>query len=215
MSMNRREALRTLTSGVLAGSVLRSIPEAAAQQVHEMVQSEKSASPSGNYAPKFFPAAQYKTLQMLAQLIIPADGRSGGAMEGGAPEFIDLLCSENEDYALRAAGGLRWLDAACDDRYSAAFADASPAQQDEILQLIAFRKNAESDSQLLPGVQFFAFIRRLTVDAFFSSKVGIADLGYIGNKYVRGPFPGCPPPPALPAQPPPVESTPSAQTKPS
>jgi len=211
MTMNRRDVLRTLTTGAVAGSVLRLIPEAAAQHVHQAIAVEKSASDTGAYAPKFFPAAPYKTLQVLAQLIIPPDGHSGGAIEAGAPEFIDLLCSENEDYALRAGGGLRWLDAACDDRYSHPFTECTVDQQNEILQTIAFRKNVEADAGLLPGVEFFAFIRRLTVDAFFSSKIGIEDLGYIGNTFVRGPFPGCPAPPPLPAAPVPA---PAPQTEP-
>jgi len=210
MSMNRRDVLRTLTTGAVAGSVLRAIPVAAAQHVHASLQAEKAAQ-SGVYTPKFFTAAQYKTLQALTQLIIPADDRSGGAMEGGAPEFIDLLCSENEEYALQAGGGLRWLDAACDDRYSCSFLNATPEQQNEILQLIAYRKNAVVDPSLRPGIDFFAFIRRLTVDAFFSSKIGIEDLGYIGNQYVRGGFPGCPPPPPLPAQKPATATPPDGK----
>ena len=199
MSMNRRDVLRTLTVGVAAGSVLRMVPEAAAQHAHQTVSDEKAASPTGVYTPKYFHERQYKALQNLSQVIIPADDRSKGAMEAGAPEFIDLLCSENDEYALKLGGGLRWLDAACDNRFGHPFDETTADQQKEILDLIAFRKSAEADAALRPGVEFFAFLRELTVDAFFSSKVGIEDLGYIGNKFVRGGFPGCPPPPAQPA----------------
>jgi len=199
MTMNRRDVLRTLAAGALGGSVLRLIPEAAAQHAHQEVAAARAASEAGVYTPKLFKDRQYRTLQALTQLIIPPDDRSGGAIEAGAPEFIDLLSSENEEYALRIIGGLRWLDGACDDRYSQSFLEITPAQQNEILEIVAFRKNADTDKSLLPGVEFFAFLRRLTVDAFFSSKIGIQDLGYIGNKFVRGAFPGCPPPP-LPAQ---------------
>lgn len=205
MTMNRRDVLRTLAAGVVTGSVLRMIPEAAAQHVHQEVAAEKAASEAGIYAPKLFKEHQYKTVQALAQLIIPPDDRSGGAIEAGAPEFIDLLCSENEAYALKIEGGLRWLDATCDDRYGQPFLGATPAQQNEILELIAFRKNAETDPSLFPGVEFFAFTRSLTVDAFFTSKIGIEDLGYIGNTFVRGAFPGCPPPPSSLQTPPPAK----------
>jgi len=57
----------------------------------------KAAAVTGAYTPKFFSAHQYKTLQTLCQTIIPADGDSGGAIEAGAPEFIDLITSENPD----------------------------------------------------------------------------------------------------------------------
>jgi gluconate 2-dehydrogenase gamma chain len=180
--------------GVAAGSVLRVIPLQAAEYAHNVVLAEKAAAPAGGYTPKFFPPQQYKTLQALCQAIIPPDDKSGGAIEAGAPEFIDLLTSENLDYQLKLGGGLMWLDAACNDRYEKIFLDSTPKQQKEILDLIAYRKNAEKDPSLSQGVEFFSFLRGMTVDGFFTSEIGIKYLGYIGNKYVKE-FPGCPPVP--------------------
>ena len=190
-SITRRDILKSLTLGVATGSVLRVIPLEAAEYAHQVVHAEKSAA---GYSPKFFPPHQYKTLQALCQAIIPADNHSGGALEAGAPEFIDLLTSENKDYQLALGGGIMWLDSTCIDRYGKNYLDCGPDQQKQILDLIAYRKNALSDSSLSQGVEFFSFLRNLTVDGFFTSEIGIKDLQYIGNKYLKD-FPGCPPVP--------------------
>jgi gluconate 2-dehydrogenase gamma chain len=190
-SISRRDILRTLAVGA-AGSVLRVIPAEAAEYAHQMVHKEKSAAPAGAYTPKYFSAPQYATLIFLCDTIIPKDEKSGGAVEAGAPEFIDLLTSENEDYQLKLGGGLFWLDSFCTDRYGIVFMQCTPEQKKEVLDLIAFRKNAKQDRALSQGVSFFAFLRRLTCDGFYTSKIGIADLSYIGNTALRE-FPGCPP----------------------
>jgi gluconate 2-dehydrogenase gamma chain len=191
-SISRRDILRTLAVGALSGSVLQVIPAEAAAYIHQAVHKEKSASPAGNYAPKYFSAAQYATLIALCDAIIPKDEKSGGAVEAGAPEFIDLLTSENEEYQLRLGGGLFWLDGFCTDHYGKVFLDCAPEQKKEVLDLIAFRKNAKEDPSLSQGVSFFAFLRNMTCDGYYTSKIGIADLGYIGNTSLRE-FPGCPP----------------------
>ena len=190
-SISRRDILRTLAVGAVSGTVLQIIPAEAAAYVHQMVHKEKSATPAGNYTPKYFSAPQYAALVVLCDMIIPKDEKSGGAVEAGAPEFIDLLTSENPDYQLKLGGGLFWLDGFCTDRYGKLFLDCVLEQKKEVLDLIAFRKNAEKDSSLSQGVAFFAFLRDLTCDGYYTSKIGIADLGYIGNTVVSE-FPGCP-----------------------
>jgi gluconate 2-dehydrogenase gamma chain len=192
--ISRRDVLKSLGKGVIAGSVLRVIPLEAAEYVHKMVASEKAASPAGAYTPKFFPPQQYKTLVALCQTIIPADADSGGAIEGGSSEFIDLVTSENPEHQLTLGGGLMWLDAACADRYGQPYMQCAAEQQKQILDSIAYRKNALADPSLSPGIEFFALLRDLTVDAFFTSAVGIKYLDYIGNTYLAE-FPGCPPVP--------------------
>jgi gluconate 2-dehydrogenase gamma chain len=193
-SISRRNILKSLTMGAMASSVLRVIPLEAAEYAHHMVAAEKAAAPAGTYTPKFFQARQYKTLQALCQTIVPSDADSGGAMEAGAPEFIDLLTSENPKYQLKLGGGIMWLDAECSDRYGKTYLDCAPEQQKEILDLIAYRKNAEKDTSLSPGVEFFALLREMTADGFFTSQIGIKYLGYIGNTYLLS-FNGCPPVP--------------------
>ena len=193
-NISRRDVLRSLTIGVTAGSVLSVIPVEAAEHVHKLIAKEKAADAAGKYTPKFFSADQYKTLNVLCDAIFPADADSGGAIEAGAPEFIDLLTSENPDYKLTLGGGIMWLDSTCKDRYGAGFSSSSEQQQKEILDLIAYRKNANASPGLSQGVEFFSFLRNLTADGFFTSEIGIKHLGYIGNTHLKE-FPGCPPVP--------------------
>jgi gluconate 2-dehydrogenase gamma chain len=193
-SISRRDVLRTLAMGAVGGSVLQMIPLAAAEQVHRMVKQEKAQATDGAYQPKFFPPHQYATLRALCDAIIPADEKSGGAIQAGAPEFIDLLTSENKQYQLDLGGGLMWLDGFSSNRFGNPYLSSTPEQKTEVLDLIAYRRNAEQDPSLSQGVEFFAFLRKLTTDGFYSSEIGIADLEYIGNTFVRE-FPGCPPVP--------------------
>jgi gluconate 2-dehydrogenase gamma chain len=195
-ALTRRAILKSLTIGAVAGSVLRVIPLEAAEYAHNMIELERTNAKTGGYTPKFFDAQQYKTLQMLCETIFPADADSGGAIEAGAPEFIDLLTSENEEYKARLAGGLKWLDSTCTTRFSKAYLECTPQQQKEVLDLIAYRKSAVQGESLRQPVEFFSFLRKFAADGFFTSKVGIKYLGYKGNTYLTE-FPGCPPVPGV------------------
>ncbi len=194
MSISRRDILKSLTITAITGSVLRVIPLEAAEYAHRMVRAEKAAAENQVYTPKFFLPHSYKTLQALCQTIIPPDAEAKGAIEAGAPEFIDLITSENKEYQVALGGGLMWLDNTCIDRYGSAYLECTPAQQKEILDQIAYRKNFKKDPSLGQGIEFFGFLRKLTADGFFTSEIGISYLGYIGNTYVTE-FPGCPPVP--------------------
>ena len=191
-SVSRRDVLRSLSTVAATGSVLQAIPLEAAEYVHGMIQAEKIDAKTGEYVPKFFDPHQYKTLITLCETILPADEDSGGAIEAGAPEFIDLLTSENSTYKTTLGGGLQWLDSTCVRRYGKAYLDCSTQQQKEILDLIAYRKNAALDKSLSQAIEFFSLLRNLASDGFFTSKIGIRYLGYIGNTYVLD-FLGCPP----------------------
>ena len=107
-----------------------------------------------------------------------------------------LLTSENPHYQLTLGGGLMWLDSTCIDRYGKVYLECSKAQQTEMLDKMAYRKSAEEDPRFSQAVAFFSFLRNLTADGFFTSKIGIQYLGYIGNGYLAE-FPGCPPVPGV------------------
>jgi hypothetical protein len=189
--ITRRDVLKTLAIGVAGGGVLQLIPLEAAELAHQMVHKEKVSTPAGKYTPKYFTAKQYETLNWLCDVIIPKDEKSGGAIEAGAPEFIDLLTSENHEFQAALGGGLMWLDTHCIDVYEKTFMECTPEQRKEVLDSIAFRKNAKKNPVLSQGVAFFAFVRKMTCDGFYTSKIGIEDLQYIGN-VTRSEWPGCP-----------------------
>ena len=196
MAISRRDILKSLTITAVSGSILSVIPLEAAEYAHRLVRAEKAAAENQAYTPKCFSAHAYKTLQALCQTIIPSDEEAKGAIEAGAPEFIDLITSENQQYQVALGGGQMWLDSTCIDRYSKVYLECTSAQQKEILDLIAYRRNAKRDPSLGQGIEFFALLRKLTADGFFTSEIGIEYLGYIGNTFVKD-FPGCPPVPGL------------------
>ena len=108
-----------------------------------------------------FPRTSIKTLQALCQTSsLPMTTRRE-PIEAGAPEFIDLITSENQEYQLALGGGMMWLDNTCVDRYGKVYLDCTPAQQKEILDLIAYGKNAKKDPSLGQGIEFFGFCASL------------------------------------------------------
>ena len=161
--------------------MLAVLPNAKAAELHRHEAPAETASPG----PRYFSAREYRLHGALSELIVP------GATEAGAPEFIDLLASENADYQRRLSGGMLWLDAACAAKFGPAFPDCSVEQQRAVLDLIAFRANGEKDASLVPGIQFFAFLRDLVLDGFFTSRAGIEYLEFRGNSPLKS-FPGCP-----------------------
>lgn len=175
MSETRREVLRNIALGVTLGGMSAE----AAQHVHEHAAAAKQKS-AGVYKPKLFNAHEYKTVRRLTELIIPADEVSGSALEAGAPEFIDLIASHNEDLSTQLTGGIAWLDRTSERRFGKRFVDATPADQTALLDVIAYRKNDSPETG--PGIGFFDWMRRLTADAFYTSPVGVKDIGFRGNK---------------------------------
>ncbi len=175
---SRRDLLRNIGLSVTLGLTLDAQE---AGHVHQMAAAEKQTA-GGVYKPKVFNAHEWATLRRLCDLIIPADEHSKGALDAGAPEFIDLLASHNDEISALYTGGLAWLDAAMRKRNDATFVEAKPEQQTALLDLIAYRKNASPD--LSAGIKFFEWARKMTADAYYTSKIGIEDLGYMGNKAV-------------------------------
>jgi hypothetical protein len=132
-------------------------------------------------APQFFTPHEFATVTLLADLVIPADERSGSASDAGVPAYIDFSLREVEDEAMRLAmrGGLAWLDAESGRRFGRTFVDAAPAQRIAILDDIAWP--ARAAPALANGAAFFNDFRDLVATAFWSSRVGVRDLQYQGN----------------------------------
>jgi len=142
----------------------------------ESVLSAQQAQTAAAYAPKALTAHEYATMENLSEWIVP------GARAAGATQFIDFLCNATDDMKVIFTGGLGWLDAAMRRRTEGKdFISASRDQQKAMLDLIAFRESAADSPELVPGIQFFDWARRLVVDAYYTSPAGINEVGYIGN----------------------------------
>src|SRR6266702_4970072 len=184
--MKRRDALRTLAVAPLAAGFPWT-----AESVREASARAREALDRGTpYEPKAFTAHEWETVRVLVDLIIPKDERSGSATEAGVPEFMDFMLGDDPDLQTPVRGGLAWLDHGCDDRYGKTFVTCTDAERGAVLDDIAWPKQAKPEHAA--GVAFFNRFRDLTASGFFSSRMGVQDLRYIGNTFVAE-WRGCPP----------------------
>src|SRR6266542_2398740 len=175
--VSRRQLLRISMSAALTGSGAGLVTLEAAQHVHDAVAHEKSTYKG--FTLKAFTAHEFQTLQRLADLIIPADDHSPGALAAGAAEWIDYMASNSPELAEIYTGGIAWLDREMQRRYTANFLEAKPEQQTAMLDLIAYRKNESPETAT--GIRFFTWVRNMVADAYYTSPIGIKELGYMGN----------------------------------
>jgi gluconate 2-dehydrogenase gamma chain len=148
------------------------------------------AALGGAVTPAFFSMHEFATVRMLAELVIPRDGRSAGALDAGVPEFMDFILNENPGLRTSIRGGLAWLDAEAASRFGHEFVALADADRRTLLDDIAWPKRARAEHS--QGVAFFNRFRDLTASGFFSSKIGVEDLRYLGNTVVTD-WKGCPP----------------------
>ena len=155
-----------------------------AQTIHAVVRmtAEAQAASGGTYSPKTFTAAQFRLLERLTDLIIPVEDGKPGAVAAGCAAWIDMISSENDRLKSIYSTGLAWMDQAIKERGAADFVSATPAQQTALLDQIAYRRN--ETPALAPGIEFFGWVRRMTVDAFYTSEIGFKDIEYRGNTHL-------------------------------
>lgn len=139
----------------------------------------KTLNGGPNYVPKHLNPHAFKTLRHLGDLIMPADATSPAASESGAAEFIDFLCSRNEDLANIFDGGLAWLDEYMKHKYTTDFLSSTPQQQTALLDAAYGQRGGSAE--VAAGATFFMWARNMVVDAYYTSPAGVRDLGYMGN----------------------------------
>jgi hypothetical protein len=149
-----------------AGSINRMKEEA---EHEKAVESEKT----------FFTAEEMATITILGDIIIPKDETSGSASDAKVPAFIEYIVKDMPEHQIPLRGGLRWLDIQCLTRYDKAFKDANHQQQMEIVDEIAWP--AKAKPEMSQGVAFFSLMRNLTASGFYTTELGVKDIGYMGN----------------------------------
>ena len=186
--MNRRQSLKTLGIGTLSAGVLleacKTEPKNAAPAVDESAIADRQAGEVDRdkklNSEKFFTEHEMATITILADMIIPKDEHSGSASDAKVGEFIEFIVKDMPDNQVPMRGGLRWLDMQCLHRYENPFKDCNTKQQVEMVDEIAYPKKAKPEMQ--QGVAFFNRMRSLTASGFYTTKIGIDDLGYVGNR---------------------------------
>jgi hypothetical protein len=187
--INRRAMLQLLGSAPVAASLTWSDAEAA-QAAKNTQTARRSAATDAAFKPKFFNPHEWATINVLVDIIIPKDERSGSATEAGVPVFMDFIMGDQPNRQTAMRGGLAWIDLECQDRYDKRFLDCTADQRTAVLDDIAWPQKAKPE--FAHGVAFFNSFRDLTASGFWSSKMGVDDLQYIGNVMVAE-WKGCPP----------------------
>lgn len=186
--MNRRESLKALTIGSLSTEVLIQACKPKGQDADVSVNKTGEADRPKNEterndklnAEKFFTPHEMATITVLADIIIPKDEKSGSASDAKVPEFIEFIVKDIPDHQLPMRGGLRWLDMQMLTLHDNPFKDCTADQQLQMVTAIAYPSKATPEMQ--QGVAFFNKMRSLTTSGFFTSKMGMDDLGYVGNR---------------------------------
>ncbi|MCO6497873.1 MAG: gluconate 2-dehydrogenase subunit 3 family protein [Chitinophagaceae bacterium] len=128
----------------------------------------------------YFTEHEMATITVLADIIIPADDVSGSASEAGVPDFIEFIVKDMPQHKLPMRGGLQWLDQQCLKRFDNVFVNCSSKQQIELVDMIAYPNRAKKEMK--PGVKFFNLMRNLTASGFYTTPMGVKDVGYVGNQ---------------------------------
>lgn len=133
---------------------------------------------------RFLDDTDFQTISRIADLIIP-ETNTPAASGAGVPAYIDMLIARDAEQQQLVADGLRWLDAEANKK----FLELSEDAQIRILEPLC--EAADAGNSRARNVQFFALIKKLTADGYYTSKTGLIDeLGYTGNTVLSS-FPGC------------------------
>jgi len=187
--MDRRRSIKALLIGGAASAVFIEACKNSDKRVTEettltkFTGAERMQEENEHYkkvvAEHFFDQHELATITVLADIIIPRDAVSGSASDAGVTDFIEFIVKDIPSHQTPMRGGLRWLDLQCLKLFEKTFKDCSNKQQIEIVDEIAYPKKAKPEMQ--QGVAFFNLMRNLTSTGFYTSEIGVKDVGYMGN----------------------------------
>ncbi len=191
--MKRRDSLKYIAASALASAAIATgcapadkkeeakATDAAKPGIHRY-EDEQVNEDAVNRMPKFFNEHELATLTILGDIIIPKDEVSGSASDAKVTDFIEFTVKDQPAMQVPMRGGLRWLDMHCLKKFEKTFKDITAQQRIEVVDLIAYPEKAKDKKELAPGVAFFSRMRDLTVTGFYTSEIGVKDLGYAGNR---------------------------------
>lgn len=186
--MDRRKSIKALMIGTVGAGVFveactsadkKNIASSADAALADRMLEEKAYLAKIEKEPKFFTEHEMATITVLGDIIIPKDDVSGSASEAKVPEFIEFIVKDMPSHQTPLRGGLRWLDLHCYKLYEKAFVNLTAAQQLSVVDSIAYPNKAPKE--LAQGVAFFNSMRDLVTTGFYTTEMGVKDLGYVGN----------------------------------
>jgi hypothetical protein len=188
--MDRRKSLKAIALGTVSAGILldacktadkKATPEATAPPEFTIDRTpEEVAAHRKLISAKFFNPHEMSTIAVLVNIIIPADEKSGSATDAKVPDFIEFIVKDMPEKQTPIRGGLHWLDLQSNKRFEKPFIDCSQQQQISLIDDIAYPKKIKPGIE--QGVAFFTMMRNLTASGFYTTEIGINDIGYVGNK---------------------------------
>tara|TARA_R110002073_G_scaffold4213_3_gene28032 strand:+ start:8946 stop:9647 length:702 start_codon:yes stop_codon:yes gene_type:complete len=185
--MNRRDTIKSLLLGSVAtGLALNSCAPSTTEaktaakdlpfygRTPEEVENDRRV-----LAAEFLNEHELSTIAVLCDLILPASDTHGSATDAGVPEFIDFIVKDLPNHQTPLRGGLMWLDNYCNKTYGTEFKSCSVDEQHAVCDQIAYPNKTATDMK--QGEKFFTRMRNLTLTGYYTSKMGIEELGYKGN----------------------------------
>jgi hypothetical protein len=186
--MDRRDTIKSMLIGSLAGGLILS---GCAPEGEEKKNAETPSDGLYGRTPKekerdlrvmgetFFTDHEIATVSVLCDLILPATATAGSAVQAGVPEFITFIVKDMKSHQVPLRGGLMWLDHRSMILFEKAFIECTPDQQKQMLHEIAWPDTAVPE--VAQGVTFFNRMRNLVLTGYYTTRMGIDDLGYQGN----------------------------------
>jgi len=195
--MDRRKSLKVLALTTVSGGLLLDACKDKATDnkvTKDVSKPEEKGADALNYdrtdnekayhkkliAETFFTPHEMATIGVLSDIIIPRDEVSGSATDAKVPEFIEFIVKDMPEHQTPLRGGLRWLDLQSNKQFGKPFTDISAQQQIQIVDQIAYP--AKAKPEMKQGVAFFNHMRNLVATGFYTSQIGIKDIGYAGNQ---------------------------------
>lgn len=189
--MDRRKSLKVMVLGTVSSgfllqacetddkkTVLKKASATTAKKHPGLMKEEvKQLEEVNSYT--FFTPHEMATITILGDIIIPKDEVSGSASDAKVPDFIEFIVKDKPEHQVPMRGGLKWLDMECLARYQKPFTECDQKQQMEMVDDIAWPKKAKPE--MMQGVSFFNLMRNLTSTGFYTTAIGVKDIGYIGN----------------------------------
>lgn len=183
--MDRRKTLKALLVSSVAGGAL-----VGGCKTEEIVQSGISTGNFGQtpeererdaelHSEEYFLSPELETLATLCDIILPATDSVGGALDANVPEFIEFIAKDMPNNQIPIRGGIMWLDSEANQRFGTTFNECEDQQQLQIIDDIAY---PDPKPEMEYGAQFFDRIRNLTLTGYYTTKMGIDELGYVGNR---------------------------------
>lgn len=189
--MDRRETLKSLLVGGVAGAALTTTGCKT-----ENIVADISPADNLNYgrtpaekehdkkvmSEQFFSEHELTTIAVLCDIILPASDTAGSATDAEVPAFIEFIAKDIPNHQLPLRGGIMWLDGEANKRYNKQFASCSNSKQISIIDDIAYPDEDDKKPEMGPGIEFFKRMRNLTLTGYYTTRMGIDDLGYVGNR---------------------------------